>query len=349
MYECHELCGAIHLHTSYSDGGVDLPELVAAARSVGLDYVIITDHMTLVGRAEEGFSGTCAVMVGYEHNDIHNRNHYLALGTTCVASSSASVQEYIDQIQADHGLGFIAHPCEKRNYFEKLPPYPWTQWDATGFTGIELWNQTSDWVEGLKSLRSFIRILFPRRFMANVNAELLARWDTLSKTRFVTGIGGVDAHTRKIGFGLISIAIFPIKVELKGIRTHVFLDNALPASFAEAQTLIYNALRNGNCCISNYRRGNAHGMRIWAEGADGVCCGVGQGTSVPQFPVVVHVRLPEAGEIYLVRNGSRIASCTGTVAAFDIATGGLYRIEVYKGKYAWIYSNHIPLGSYPFV
>jgi len=81
--EMCELCGAMHLHTTFSDGSVDFPALIACAKEVDLDFIVVTDHLSLKGRemGYEGFSDDLFVFVGYEHNDVDNLNHYLVLGT----------------------------------------------------------------------------------------------------------------------------------------------------------------------------------------------------------------------------------------------------------------------------
>jgi predicted aldo/keto reductase-like oxidoreductase len=38
---------------------------------------------------------------------------------------------------------------EKRDKDGNIPPYPWTRWDIENYTGIEIWNHMSEWVEGL--------------------------------------------------------------------------------------------------------------------------------------------------------------------------------------------------------
>jgi len=161
-----ELSGALHLHTTCSDGGVDFPTLIQTAKDVGLDYVVVTDHMTLKGRelGYEGFSEKLLVVIGYEHNDSNNINHYLALGTSKVARVHNDPQHYIDAINQDGGAGFLAHPVEKRNYFKNYPPYPWTAWNTHGYDGIELWNQMSEWLEHLKCWAQFFHLAYPRRF-----------------------------------------------------------------------------------------------------------------------------------------------------------------------------------------
>lgn len=345
----HEISGAIHLHTTYSDGGVSLFELIGAAQSLDLDYIIVTDHMTLKGRQDgfEGFHKNLMVLIGYEHNDKKNRNHYLALNTPYVYKGLNTPKQYVTAIHDDHGLGFIAHPDENRHYFGKLPPYPWTDWKIDQFDGIELWNQMSDWMENLRSWFSILKLMYPRRFMRNVSKNLLNKWDTLNQNRFVSGIGGVDAHTRRIRLGLLSITIFPIRVELQGIRTHLYLkENFDSSDFTNSKEKLLQALKNGHGFISNFRRGDARGTKIFLE-QDGkiFCPGLQETTLISKSKI--KVELPAQGDIIFIRNGISLTSKHGTSAEFDIKENGVYRVEVHRNGKAWIYSNPFPIGQYP--
>jgi hypothetical protein len=344
-----EICGAIHLHTDYSDGGVSYEELIGAAASLQLDYIVVTDHMTLGGKKDgyEGFKQDVCVLVGYEHHDKNKLNHYLALGINNVIGKAKSASVYTREIRDAGGTGFIAHPEECRHYFGNLPPYPWTDWSADAFDGIEIWNQMSDWVEQLKSWLSVIRIVYPRRFLGAAPEKVLQKWDSLNRNRMVSGIGGVDAHSFRIGFGFLAIIVFPIKVMLKGIRTHLYLETRLNKDdYPSSQLMIKNALRDGRGFISNFRRGDARGSRFYIEYADGSTEGPGRSQSRP-LPAVITAILPEKGEIHLIVNGKREKTVNGFNAQFKIESTGIYRIEVTKKSKAWIYSNPFPVGSYP--
>lgn len=346
-----EICGAIHLHTTYSDGGTTFEEMIDAARQVKLDYIIVTDHMSLGGLYDgyEGFNGDLCVLVGYEHHDFQKKNHYLALGVNKVFNESNHPQNYIDDVKNCGGIGFLAHPAEKRNYFGNLPPYPWTAWDTIGYDGIEIWNQMSDWVENLKSWTSIIKLLYPRRFLGAPPPELLYRWDNINRNRFVSCIGGVDAHTIRVGIGFMSLKVFPIKVELKGIRTHIFIEgnNKEQIEFNRQKLNILNAIKNGHGFISNFRRGDARGTKIYLRYKDGSMFLPGKHQQFHSLPAQITVEIPEKAKIILIADGVAVKHVNGCNAVFDLEKNGLYRIEVYKRSKAWIYSNPFPVGSYP--
>lgn len=345
-----ELCGALHLHTTFSDGGVTFPEMIQAAGDVGLDYIVVTDHMMLSGRDAgfEGFKDGVFVFVGYEHNDANNKNHYLVLGTDTVIGYTKDAQGYIDRVKEGGGIGFMAHPIEKRHYFEAYPPYQWTEWNVSGFDGIELWNQMSDWLENLRSRFHFMRLFYPRRFLMEVRKELLQRWDAFNRTRFVSGIGGVDAHSMKIKLGILPLTVFPIKVELKGIRTHLYFSSPFPSQdVPQAKKLLLEALKKGRGFVSNFRRSDARGTRMTIEYGNGRVSCPGMPDEEITAPARIQVRLPHRAEIRCIRNGACVDSRNSSGADFDVSSKGLYRIEAWLGKHAWIYSNPFPVGGYP--
>ena len=345
-----EIIGAIHIHTRFSDGEVDFPELVSAAKEVGLDFIAVTDHMSLEGKDKgyEGFHDNLIVLIGYEHNDSNDKNHYLAMGIDTVIKEQDSPQKYIDLIRSAGGIGFLAHPAEERQYFKKYPSYPWTEWDVSGYDGIEVWNHMSEWVENLKNWRSFIRIFYPRRFLKGIPPGLLKKWDELNRKRFISGIGGVDAHTFNYGKGIFKFQIFPIKVELKGIRTHLYVSgNLSDNTFEDAKNIFLRALKNGNGFISNFRQGDAKGTELLLRYPDNTLVPPGYSEASPSLPAVLCISTPIEGEIRIIRNGTLVNKEIGTQHQFDITENGLYRIEVFRNDKAWIYSNPFPIGSYP--
>jgi len=361
-----DICGCIHIHTTFSDGGCSYPALIKAAQRAGLDFIGVTDHMDMTGLGDgrQGLNDNLFVLIGYEHNDDENLNHYLVFGTRGIAAGVTDPQGYINRVKAMGGFGFLAHPAEKRNYFTDMQPYPWTKNDAYGFDGIEIWNQISDWMEQLRGRKIFFpyrvmkfgvadavielgKLFCPNRLIGNAPPELLARWDEVNRTRFVSGIGGVDAHTRKFSFGPLSYRIFPIKTELRGIRTHLYIDESARHDESRIGGAILTAMRDGKGFISNFFRGDARGTRIFLQDAQNVIEYPGRPANAPAFPMTLSANVPQKARIVMLRNGVEVEESIGKSAEWTITEPGVYRVEVYKGSHAWIYSNPFPVGEYP--
>lgn len=339
-----EYQGIIHVHSVFSDGTRPIPEIAQIAKEVGVDFLLITDHNTLRGKFEgfEGWYGNLLVGVGNEINDAEDKNHYLAFGIDDELGPTMKAEEYVERVHQLGGLGIIAHPDESRNHISKYPPYPWTLWNSELFHGIEIWNQMSEWMEGLTHFNKIWRIWHPRRSIVSPKQETLDRWDELNLKRKVVGIGGVDAH----GFlhrlwGLFSIRVFRYKVSFRTIRTHVLTDEPINVGEDVQSALhkIYQAIKEARCFISHNYLGQAKGFTFVAKNSEGMAT---MGQSLPLRPnTVFEVNLPREANVLLIHNGKQLAAKRGNKVAFEAPAAGVYRVEVKLDERPWIYSNHI--------
>lgn len=342
-----EYIGALHMHSTFSDGTGEVPDIAKFANEIGLDFIALTDHNTLRALQEgyEKWYGNTLLLVGCEINDKENKNHYLAFGINEAFSTRTPAKKYVDKVKELGGIGFIAHPHEKRQHKEH-PAYPWTEWDTEDFTGIEIWNHMSEWVENLTEENKYRSFLHPLRTIVAPPKETLKLWDELNIKRKVVGIGGVDAHAHKYNLvGFIEVEVFPYKVLFRSIRTHIIVDEPIKKGrsskdIESAKLKIYNALRDGKCFVANDYVADSKGFRFYAEKNSKK---YQMGDTIPYSrDILLKVLLPTAdAEIKLFRNGQIIETATGIGAEFIVSKKGAYRVEVFKDNRAWIYSNHI--------
>lgn len=343
----HQYAGVIHVHSTFSDGSRPIPEIAQIANELGdIRFLLITDHNTLRGKREgfEGWYGRVLVGIGNEINDKDDRNHYLAFDVDEEFGPAYSAEEYVRRVHELGGLGFIAHPDESRQHIRAYPPYPWTLWNSQYFDGIEIWNQMSEWMEGLTHFNKFWRILHPRRSIVSPKAQTLQRWDALNQKRKVVGIGGVDAH----GFvhrlaGPLAIRVFRYKVSFKTIRTHILTQKVIAPGVAAREALghVYQALRSGRCFFAHRYLGDASDFRFYARNEHGLAL---MGDTLPFTPdtdLVVHI--PKKAQVRLIFNGKEYARETGKDVVFHAQHSGVYRVEVTVKKRPWIFSNHVRL------
>ena len=344
--ELHEYVGIIHIHSTYSDGSQPIQEIAKSARDLSLDFLMFTDHNTLQAKRDglEGWHSGVLVIIGYEINDDNDLNHYLAFNLDEELPPDLKPVEYVNQVDARGGYGIIAHPDEKRKSIKRYPAYPWTVWESEKYHGIEIWNQMSEWMEGLTHLNKFWRVLHPRRYIISPLQETLNKWDEVNKRRKVVGIGGVDAHAHIYKLlGLFNITIFRYKIIFKTIRTHVLTEKALSGDENKDNDIkiINNSLLNSNCFISNNYCGDARGFRFWAENnKDMVYIG---GELKHDNNTHFHIDLPQTAQAQLIKDGHKIASQRGCQLIFNARGSGIYRVEVYSYDRPWIFSNHIKL------
>lgn len=340
----HEYVGVIHIHSRFSDGTGDLPDIIKPAQQLGLDFLVLTDHLSVAARDAgwQGYHGSVLVLVGYEHHDQAHHNHYLILGENVqVLPKEYSAHEYVQAARKNGYLGIIAHPAEKRKVFASLPAFPWEAWEAEGFDGIEIWNLLSDWVEQITHFNFLFRLFFPRRFLNPPPRELLERWDLLTQARRISIIGGADAHASRYRCGFLQYTLVPYKVGFQSVRTHILLAQPLTGDAAMDPSFVLQALRMGQCFISNFRAGDARGFRFWLE-QDGRA--YMPGSELPhKSGMLLQAMLPRPAEITLVRNGKPCGIYAGSFFQHKIKEPGVYRLEVRTQKKPWIYTNPIYL------
>lgn len=341
-----EYSSVIHVHSVYSDGSGEIPEIARYASEVGVDIVLMTDHNTLRPLKDglEGWYGSTLVLIGTEINDQKNQNHYLAFGIKNTFDNRLTAAQYVRKVKEEGGIGFIAHPFEKRTHMKEHPAFPWTDWSTDDYDGIEIWNHMSEWMEGLTEQNKFQRFVHPLKTVERPNEETLRLWDTKALQRNVVGIGGVDAHAYKQNMlGFFEVEIFPYKVLFKSVRTNIFTEEPLNKDnpLDHNKNLVYEALRKGRCYISNFYHADSKGFRFFAE-ANGKVFQTGETIPTNIDEIRLRVKIPEiVTEISLIRNGECFDSLIGDEATWNITDKGIYRVEVYFDDKPWIYSNHI--------
>lgn len=346
-----EYIGSIHIHSRFSDGTGEIPEIAKFADEIGLDFIIITDHNTLRGLHEgyEKWYGNTLCLVGCEINDKNNKNHYLAFGINDAFSTRTPAKKYVQKVKELGGVGIIAHPHEKRTHMAEHPPYPWTDWEIDEFDGLEIWNHMSEWMENLTEENKYRSFIHPLKTITAPAPETLKLWDELNMKRKVIGIGGVDAHAHKYNLlGFLEVEIFPYKVLFKSVRTHVLLEKSLKKSknlrdIETSKWQIYNAIKSGSCFIANDYNGDSRGFRFYAE-QNGKIFNMGDYIKSPE-KVFLNVLLPGiSATIRIIKNGKQIAEINAMNSRLEINESGAYRVEVLRENKAWIYSNHIRIG-----
>lgn len=342
----NEYFGVIHCHSVFSDGTGYPDEIANAGNEVGLDFVVLTDHNTLRAKKEgfEKYYGKTLLIVGCEVNDKENINHYLTLGVNDTLSTRLSALEYTNIIKNKGGIGFIAHPHESRNNFEQYPPYPWTAWETDAYTGIEIWNHMSEWLENLNEQNKYQCVLHPRRTLTKPKDITLEKWDSENLKRPVVGIAGVDAHAHKANvLGLFNVEIFPYKVMFLSLRTHILTSSVILSDNNNIdlnKSIITDALKNGQVFFANDHLANSCGYRFYCSNKDKVSHSL---TTVEYNDSLTLTSIAPSSKCSqkLIFNSKAIFETDKSSFDFCPKYKGVYRVEVLIDKKNWIYSNPI--------
>jgi len=345
---------SFHIHTTYSDGNANHNELIDLARKAGLDGIITTDHNIWV-EGLDGYYGDgkdrLILLVGEE---VHDRgldppgNHMLILGQNKELSPFAkNPQRLIDQVNLGNGLSFIAHPVEDSlDRFNEID-FSWRNWDVKAFTGIELWNQMSEFKSVSQDLNSaIIHALFPKRMSLGPLEKTLDLWDNLIATRNrpIIAVAGVDAHQLEKKIGPITLKLYPYLHHFKSLRTHILTSEPLNKNFAEAKKQVLTSLREGHCFIGYDLPAATDGFRFSVHNDEGQFI-MGDEVKVTGG-LTFQIRLPLKNLCRFYKDGQLINEWKDREVCTHITTEpGVYRVESfipYKGKQrGWIFSNPI--------
>jgi hypothetical protein len=135
--------GAIHIHSTYSDGDLTLREVREVYRRAGCSFVCMTDHAEyFTTDLMRQYLAECAdlstsdfrMIAGVEFTCLR-KMHVLGIGVTDVGTGK-DPREVIAHIESSGGISVIAHPMnEAFPWIESFDPLP---------NGIEVWNSKYD-------------------------------------------------------------------------------------------------------------------------------------------------------------------------------------------------------------
>ncbi|MDX9745575.1 MAG: CehA/McbA family metallohydrolase [Syntrophales bacterium] len=347
---CFDYSGVIHFHSAYSfDGTTPLSKIIEAAEDNGLDFLMLTDHSTLQARTDgyEGWHGNVLLIVGQEVSP--RFNHLLAFETRTPIivdkdDEEISPQSYIDRVNAEGGISFLAHPDHEGTKLFHVKHYPWRDWTVEDYTGIGVWDFMTDWQSSLQGYtRAFMSYLWPGLFLRGPHPATLRKWDELNRHRRVVGIAECDNHATTKRFWGLSFSVFSFRKAFRFLRTHILTRCPLSGDGVKDKILLIDALRRGNAYFAQESFFPAQGFRFSVGEGDHEAI-MGDIFSLDQISRLI-VTVPGNGYIRVVRDGVLYYETIGQSASCSIVQPGAYRVEVFvkrHGKYRpWIFSNPI--------
>ncbi|HNZ00522.1 MAG TPA: CehA/McbA family metallohydrolase [Anaerolineaceae bacterium] len=348
-----ELVANLHIHTRYSDGAATHRELQKIAFEAGLDVLITTDHNVYVEEMDGYFNAQkrkVLLLVGEEIHDpnrVPQKNHALVFGVNrSLAAFAPEPQSLIDQVNKAGGMAFLAHPYEDALPRFDEPDISWVDWGVTDFTGLELWNGSSEIkTASTNTLKAIFYALSPRHLAHHPHPLTIRKWDELTTSgKRVVAIGGSDAHALSARLGPLHAIIYPYPFHFQSINTHLLVANPLSGDLLTDRRMVWNALRDGHAFIGYDYPAPTRGFRFTAQTrdqnaimGDEIILGGG---------VTFQVRLPEKTECRLIKDGAMIKTWKQQeICTYLTNQPGVYRVEChihYLGKLrGWIYSNPI--------
>lgn len=348
-----EIVVNLHMHTRYSDGHGAHADIAHAALQAGLDAVIVTDHNVWVNGPENYYKEgdrRVLLLVGEEIHDTTRDpqvNHLLAFGAGReLAPYAPDPQRLLDAVKQAGGVAFLAHPVEIGSAAIHERDISWVDWNIQGYTGIELWNEMSEFKSHLKTIFHAIYYAFnPKRAAYGPVSGSINKWDELlSEGKKVVAIGGTDAHALPARLGPLHRTLFPYEFHFHTVNTHLLLPQPLTGELSEDRRMVLEAIRQGHAFIGYDLPASTRGFSFIAHGIDAIAT-MGDEVSAERG-ITFQIHLPHPVECRLLRDGKVIKTWRNKASITQIETQpGVYRVEAYVqylGKRrAWIFSNPI--------
>jgi len=319
--------GIIHCHSFLShDSRGTFEEIERACQVVGVDYLIMTDHITPVSVKEglRGQRGRTLFLVGAEFST--GGSSVLGLDLRDYVHSKQATSNIVHGIHAQGGLAFVGHA------------EGFVDWDVPNFDGMELYNIHANALMENKAWLVTKAMFVPAGTLFRSIIDLVPanfrRWDTFTQQRRFPGIFGNDAHQNIHLFGPHAGIIGTYEQLFKVSTTHVIA----PTLDREA---VMVALKDGHCYGALELWGDTKGFSYTGKnGAKTILMG-----DAAQFGRnwLLQIHLPVAAEIRIIGNGIEVCRIERQTWSYQPLWPGTYRVEVWRNGRPWIFSNPIYL------
>lgn len=306
--------GAFHIHSEAShDSGVAVKTLVEAARRIGLDFIVLTDHNNQLA-APIVLDGVTVLSSAELSTPF---GHVVQLGAVDVLPPAGREKlEVHEAIRALDGTPILAHPTDRKK--------PWTGL-VKGAGGFEIANLASSVrrAGGLAFLGLLpvvpAYLLRPNLALSQFydrDSKALYRWDSETDPRIV-GLCGVDSH------GWIESGI-----NLKAWQ--LVLHTTLPKTESERPAVVLEHLRSGRFhCVAGLFGTNPDFVFGARERGRWVA---GPGESIAADVIDELLVLGPSSRapigLELLRHGEPLIRVSGQRLRYPFPAPGTYRVEV---------------------
>ena len=335
----HEVVGAIHLHSCYSDGSGTLRDITAAAARAGIDFVVLTDHDTLAPATDQwqGWHDGVLLVTGAEIT-CRERSHVVVLGAADVEQLRwKPLRRVLFDLANQGAAAFVAHAHPAHIMGISLKAGELVDWEVPGFTGVELWSFMHDVCDGLTPWRMPSFLYSWREYIRGPHPDTMAHWDRITQQRCFPAIGALDNHA--IVVPVVGKRFLPYEEGFRTLRTHVFCQE-WTGTAADADRLV-EAICAGRALLALDLLADGRGFVFEADWA-GQTLGMGEERTWAG-PAALRVRSPQAAHLVLVRDGVRVAEAQADALDYRAETPGVYRAEAYLDGRPWIFTNPIYL------
>lgn len=359
----HTLSGVIHVHTDRSHDAVGTEvEVARAARSAGLDFVILSDHLDptdyerIRGRPARFIDGV--LLIRGQETALAGIGRALVVGAdTLLRSWGGGLARFDSTLARYDARAIVAHPRSRKDHYRWRSPALAPRivgWEVLDLADVARARLRSPWI--LYHLTALL-VTYPvgradgsllRLYREGFQGPWVAAYDSAFEGRPVTAVAGLDAHpkVRVLGRPVPAYGSF-----FRTLVNHVVLPHPLSPDPGAALDELMDRVGAGDLFIS--LGGVRDARRFYSRPS------IGHGSSSgPLEPTLLRAGFrgdgPDRLVYRVVRDGATAAWVRGPRLSWRLERGGTYRLEVYR--YAlrlgalywnlrpWIFTNPGPRG-----
>lgn len=351
--------GVYHMHSVFSDGKGTIGEITRHAAETGMDFAILTDHgRPNVKSALSTSRLNNVLLIGGSELSL-NSGHLACIGfQNPPYIFPPEPQESINEIMENpNGVTFISHPFDNK--------IPWTDWDISGYTGIEV---LSSYSEARKS--GILKILvFPLKYLINSRYALLETmsypeknfdmWDAVNARNYAGryyGIYALDAHAKLPITKTINLNFPTYKSMFQVMTVYVNITPPFPNEPGQQSTAVLSALRSGRFfnAIEAIAPANGFHARFITDNT-GTEVPMGQYTPATSGTIILDLPFEFPTDVHIIHNGEpfkQIQNNTKKKLEIHVTAPGIYRAEIFApdstfDELPWLVTNPFFVATSP--
>ncbi|GIL17113.1 MAG: hypothetical protein BroJett040_08640 [Oligoflexia bacterium] len=352
--------GVTNVRSELSSGLSSPLEIVADAKKIGLDFLILTDaNQVEHPKQYVGYHGNLLVMVEGEYSFLDSRLLFYSPQNESLPNEAGELNLFFTDLLSQK------QPERRENILVLAEPFRDGQtWQGNlhpGVDGIEIVNPKSisrnAWkrskIDVLWSLVvypfnpqvSFLRLFREPR-------EEIILWDKISQDRRLTAFSGADASARAIPLANYLMKFPSYQKTLEVTSNHVLLESELTGNLQKDRQKIFSALKKGQFYVALDLLGDPKGFLSTLTDRDKVYP-IGSAVKYNKN-LRIQAKLPieprDFYEIVLFKNGERELTVNQPELNYEVKGPGRYRIVVRvsptlpipdgKKWITWIYTNN---------
>ncbi len=336
--EYYDYRGVINVHSDLSIGSSSPQEIAQAAKSAGLDFVILTDLNAFEDSVHnDSYSQSVLFLNGAKYSYLDSRLIFYSPAKDLVGKNLGETQiRFADMLTQDPGgnknsLLVLAHPFHLG--------FSWSGDLPTGLDGIELINlkalSVQAWQHSKASVAwsSLIYPFNPSFALARLfiePSEELGLFDRLSQKQQLFAFAGAEASARAFPWSNYLVKFPSYQSSFEIVTNHVLLTSELTGNLVGDRNKIFNALKRGQFYIAFDALGDSKGFAATIEDKGKVHL---MGSKI-RFTkgLTMKVKVPAIQknfyEVIVYKNGERYRTVNGPEVSFVITEPGTYRTQV---------------------